>query len=68
MTKCVNKYPSVLEVSRHLINAITALMRVTEKFRKVQYTYRKKVLKILIKRSSLKNLVRTSSDKIKKGL
>ena len=50
---------SVLEVSRHLIQAITALMTITEKSRKVKYTYRKKELRILIKRITL--MIRVSN-------
>ena len=57
---------SVLEVSRHLIQAITALMTITEKFREVKYTYRKKELRILIKRITLMIRVSNRNNQDKK--
>ena len=56
---------SVLEVSRHLINVVTALVCTTGKSRKVKYTYRKEELRVLIKRTTLIIRVRTGTIKIK---
>ena len=57
---------SVLEVSRHLIQAITALVRTTGKSREVKYTYRREELRVLVKRTILIIQFRTRIIKIKK--